>query len=200
MIHFADITGLTGDALALVAACLLLPGVSRLKRAYLALLLGVVAALVLIPFGVLPIAAYLRGAIGDLSITSVLLLFLALARPLLGLPVSRPRAIGLALIVLGALVLYPKALGLGAGDPYRLGYGDVGLLAGLLILALTALWRRLPGVALGLALPVAAWAAGWYESSNLWDYLLDPLVAIYAAAALLGRGAQALLRRREAGG
>jgi hypothetical protein len=200
MIHFTDATGLAGNALALVAACLLLPGVSRLKGLRLALLLGAVAAIALIPFGGLPLAAYLRGAIGDLSITSVLLLLLVLARPLLGLPISRPRSIGLALIVLGALVLYPKALGLGAGDPYRLGYGDVGLLAGLLILALTALWRRLPGIALGLALPVAAWAAGWYESSNLWDYLLDPLVAIYAAAALLRRGVGTLRSTRGAGG
>lgn len=196
--HFTDITGLLGNALALVAACLLLPGILRLGRVRLALLLGAVAAVVLIPFGELPFAAYLRGAIGDLSITSVLLLSWAVARSLLGSPVSRPQPVALILLVLGALALYPKALGLGAGDPYRLGYGDGGLLAGLLVLALTALWRGLPRLALGLALAVAAWAAGWYESSNLWDYLLDPWVAIYAAAALFRRGAQRLRRSGKA--
>ena len=34
-------------------------------------------------------------------------------------------------------------------------------------------------------LAVLAWAAGWYESGNLWDYLIDPMVAGYAVFALL---------------
>jgi len=29
-------------------------------------------------------------------------------------------------------------------------------------------------------LGILAWAGGYYESSNLWDYLLDPWLATYA--------------------
>jgi len=48
-------------------------------------------------------------------------------------------------------------------------------------------------LALSIALAVAAWSFGWYESTNLWDYLLDPWLAIYALIAQLkhiwlGRG------------
>jgi hypothetical protein len=35
-------------------------------------------------------------------------------------------------------------------------------------------------VALCIAFAILAWTVGWYESSNLWDYLLDPWIAIYA--------------------
>ncbi len=199
MIHFTDITGLAGNALALVAACLLLPGAARLRGMPLAFLLGAVAAMVLIPFGELPLAGYLRGGIGDLSITSCLLLALAVAYRLRGRPPFRPQALPLGLLVAAALVLYPMALGVGPSDPYRLGWGDPLFLTGLLALALLAVWQRLPAVALGIALGVAAWSVGWYESSNLWDYLLDPLLAIYAAAALVRRGFQALFGRHRAG-
>ncbi len=195
--HFTDITGLAGNALAIVTAFLLVPGVSRLSPGKLAVLLGALALTALIPFGGLPLAAYLRGAIGDLSITSLLLLLAALARPVLGRTGAKPRAILLVLIVLAALILYPLALGLGEFDPYRLGYGDGGLLGALFILALAALWRGLHAIALGLALAVAAWGVGWYESSNLWDYLIDPFVAVYAAASLVGRGVQTAWRRHR---
>jgi hypothetical protein len=30
-----------------------------------------------------------------------------------------------------------------------------------------------------------AWAAHWHESANLWDYLLDPFLAIWALFATL---------------
>ncbi len=199
MIHVTDITGLAGNALGLVAACLLLPGVASLRGTRLALLLGAVAAMVLIPFGELPLAGYLRGGIGDLSITSCLLLALAIAHRLRGQPPFRPQALHLGVLAAAALALYPMALGAGPSDPYRLGYGDPLFLAGLLAVALLAVWQRLPLVALGVALGVAAWSVGWYESSNLWDYLLDPPLAIYAAAALVRRGFQALFGRHRAG-
>jgi hypothetical protein len=34
-------------------------------------------------------------------------------------------------------------------------------------------------LAICIALGVAAWSVGWYESTNLCDYLLDPWLAIY---------------------
>ncbi len=193
MIHITDVTGLAGNAVAIVAVCMRLPGVSRLRPAQLAWLLGAVVAAELIPFDGLPLAAYLRGAIGDLSIPSLVLLLTAISRQLRG---HRPAERGssacgdsdrrtlLALLVIAALVLYPMALGWGLLDSYRLGYGSPWFLCALAAVALAALfWRATETVAV-IALAVLAWSAGWYESSNLWDYLIDPLVAIYSLGAL----------------
>jgi hypothetical protein len=186
MMSLTNITGLAGVALVMAAACLLLPGASRLPCKRLAWLMVAVFVAVLIPVHGLPLAAYVRGATGDLSITTLVLLLGAIWRQLAG----RPAAIGsvnLLAIVLAALALYPMALGWGGFDPYRLGFGDPWFLSGLLILALGAIWLKLPGMTAAIALAVLAWGAGWYESGNLWDYLLDPLVSIYAAGALVKR-------------
>ena len=60
----------------------------------------------------------------------------------------------------------------------------------LAVLALTTwLWGfRL--ATLCIALAVLAYSAGWYESNNLWDYLLDPLVSTWGLSALLLRWAK----------
>ncbi len=196
MIPVADLTGLAGNALAIASACLLVPGVSRLPRAWRMSLLSAVFVAAVIPVDGLPAAAYLRGAIGDLSIPSLLLLSFAVARNMRGQPVGGASGVPsgrdggitglLVLIVLGAFALYPMALGWGSFDPYRLGYGDPWFLSGLLAAAVAGLWLA-PVVALAIALAVLAWTAGWYASPNLWDYLLDPLVTIYALGALAKR-------------
>lgn len=184
MISFTNITGLAGVALAMAAACLFLPKVSRLPRTYLAWLLVVVTVVALIPVHGLPLAAYVRGATGDLSITTLALLLGAIWRRLAGRSSANGKGY-LLVIVLAALVLYPMALGWSGFDPYRLGYGNPWFLSGLLCLALVATYLKWPGMAVTIALAVLAWSAGWYESGNLWDYLLDPLVSIYAAGALV---------------
>jgi hypothetical protein len=76
------------------------------------------------------------------------------------------------------------ALGAGAYDPYRLGYGNPQFVAVLLLLALAAWFWKFSLIVLCISFATLAWAAGWYESSNLWDYLLDPFVAIYALCAI----------------
>ena len=193
-----DLTGLAGAAAAIAAVLLGLPGIARLRRAHptSTLLAAVVAALV--PFGGLPAAGYVRGIVGDLSVTTVLLLLRGLLRPVLGWAAidERSRLALQILVAAGGLVLYPLALGLGPFDPYRLGYANPWFLAGLLALAVAAGLRRLALVTWCLALAVLAWAVGVYESRNLWDYLVDPLVAAWGLGALLLRGAQALRKPR----
>ena len=199
MPNFTDLTGLASVASATAAAVLLLPGISRLGLLSRALLPGVVFVLMLIPFGGMPLAAYVRGVTGDLSITALLLLWCALLRPWFdcGATDSTPRQALLMLIALAALVFYPMALGAGAFDPYRLGYGDVRMLGALLALALTAWYWRLPLVALCIALATLAWASDWHESTNLWDYLLDPFVSIYALAAVMLYMGKSLAQRKR---
>jgi len=203
MIRFTDLTGLAGYAVAFSWAVVALPAIASLEKRHRVLLACAVAIAVMLPIGELPPAAYVRGVTGDLSVTSLVLLLLAMARALYVPPSSKeskaPAAFQrtlawgknhgegtlLLLVVIAALALYPLALGIGAKDPYRLGYGDPWFLLVLLAIALAAISRRLPVVALVVPLAVLAWGVGWYESTNLWDYLLDPLVAIYGVGVLM---------------
>jgi hypothetical protein len=197
MPHFTDITGLAGVASAMTAALLPLPGIARLPKSYLAILLGAVFVLLLIPFTDMPVAAYVRGATGDLSITTLVLLWCALLKPWFnfGRTDTRSRYKFLMLVALAALALYPMALGVGAFDPYRLGYGDSLFVSALLLITLVAWFWKHPLIALCIALATIAWSIGWYESGNLWDYLLDPFVSVYALAAVMIYAVKAILQR-----
>jgi hypothetical protein len=196
MVSFTNVTGLGSTVTLLMASLLLLPGIGRLTQRQLALLLSAIVIVALLPFQGLPLAAYVRGAIGDLSITTMVLLLHTLLRPLFGWPPVDVRTsfVLQVLVALAASVLYPLALGIGPFDPYRLGYGDAWFLGALLLIALVSWLVWLPLIALCIAFAVLAWAVDWYESNNLWDYLLDPLVSSYALSALVLRGAKTLLK------
>ncbi len=198
MPNFTDVTGLAGIASAAAAAALLLPGIERLGKLRLAILLAAVFVLALVPFGGLPIAAYIRGVTGDLSITTLALLWCALLGPWCDCVKvqARHRVALLILIGLSSLVFYPMALGAGMFDPYRLGYGNPLFVAVLSLLALIA-WRlKSVLIALCIALATLAWTAGWHESGNLWDYLLDPFVSVYALAKISRSGMKAWQKQR----
>ena len=193
MPRVTDVVGLGSAAVAVAALVLALPGVARLRRAHPTLALLAAFALALVPLGGLPAAAYLRGVIGDLSVTTLLLLC-AVLRPIRGLEAvgARSRLSVQALAAAGGLLLYPWALGLGPADPYRLGFGSPWFLGALLALAAGAWLLRLRFVASCLALAVLGWALGGLESRNLWDYLLDPLVSVWGLGGLLVRSGRAV--------
>ena len=123
----------------------------------------------------LPLAGYVRGAIGDLSIVTSLLLWSTL------LPNQRatPTPIKWVIVALAA-VFYPFALGFSMFDPYVWGYGSIAFLIGVLIFALVcglSGWTK--GVWI-IGIVIIAWSFQLHESSNLWDYLLDPILALWA--------------------
>ena len=130
----------------------------------------------------LPLVAYVRGISSDLSISLVAIACLGMYRRLSGarLVNGRERTLVNVVFAAAALFLYPLALGWGDWDAYRLGWGSPGLWAVLLVLSL-ACWakgfRLLPVL---VALALLAWAAGALESTNLWDYLIDPWLAVAA--------------------
>ena len=155
------------------------------------LLMLLLANLFFWPLGLsmeLPLAAYVRGVTGDLSIVSILLLWSTL------LPASKANPIGFKLLIaLVAILFYPLALGLGMIDPYAWGYGSIAFLVATIILAIVcgiAGWTK--GVWI-ISIAIIAWAAHWHESANLWDYLLDPFIAIWAVSTSLG----VLYRKRK---
>lgn len=156
-----------------------------------AILLIVLGNLFFWPLGLsleLPLAAYVRGITGDFSIVSMLLLWGAL------IPGNKPTPLGFkSAIAMVAIVFYPFALGLGMTDPYAWGYGSTTFLIAVILAAVIcglANWTK--GVWM-IAIAIIAWSAHWHESANLWDYALDPFLAIWAVSSSLG----ALYRRRQ---
>jgi hypothetical protein len=79
-------------------------------------------------------------------------------------------------------------------DPYAWGYGSIALLLAVIATALLALLLGSNRIAIILALAILAWAAGWHESTNLWDYILDPFLGLWAIGSLI----QSALRSRKA--
>lgn len=194
-----DLVALLGIDLVLCAGVLRLIG--GRCRAAPAARWGVAVCFVLLwfPTGAarLPLLAFVRGISSDLSITLVTLAGLALCQRLQGFPVvaqqEKSRLYGV--IAMAALLLYPMALGWGDWDTYRLGWGSWGLWTALLALSLFSWlkgWRLVPLLA-GLSL--LAWSAGLMESGNLWDYLLDPWLALASLFHCLKSGGQVLLTR-----
>ncbi|MBU3639508.1 hypothetical protein ICE90_08005 [Polynucleobacter sp. AP-RePozz3-80-G7] len=155
-------------------------------KVFLVLLMG---NILFWPFGMnLPLVAYVRGLTGDLSIVLTLLLWSSL------LPANKPTPIAFKFsVAIISLCFYPFALGLGMIDPYAWGYGSIAFLIGALFFALVcglAGWTK--GIWI-IAIAILAWTVHWHESANLWDYLLDPFLAIWALFALIG----AIYRRRR---
>ena len=156
------------------------------------ILLLIIANLFFWPLGFsleLPLSAYVRGIIGDLSTVSVLLLLSALFVRNQSAPWIVKVAIGLV-----GLCFYPFALGLGMFDPYGWGYSSVALLIAVLVFALLcaiAKWNRGAWI-IGLA--IIAWGMQWHESTNLWDYLIDPILVVWA---IFGVVATIMKKRKE---
>ena len=154
----------------------------------------------------LPLLAYIRGVSSDLSVTLVALAGLFVAQRLSGFPVvSRREKAGLSWVIAAvAVALYPLSLGWGNWDFYRTGWGSFGLLAVLLALALFCWTRGLRLLPFLIGLSLLAWSAGLMESANLWDYLLDPWLALAAVFQCAKAGTGAVWNRwrltRPAGG
>jgi len=130
----------------------------------------------------LPLLAYIRGISSDLSITLVALACFGLSQRLFKLPAiaSREKMALNGVIAVAAVFLYPVALGWGDWDAYRLGWGSYGMLLGLLALVFAFWYQGLRLLPLLIALALLGWVAGIMESGNLWDYLIDPWLVVFA--------------------
>lgn len=137
----------------------------------------------------LPLSGYVRGVTGELSVVTMLLLWGSI------LPTAKKTPLGFKVpLAVIAIAFYPLALGFGMVDPYAWGYGSIALLIAVILFAIgcgLAGWMK--GVWI-ISFAIIAWAAHWHESINLWDYLLDPFLAIWALLAILNA---IYLKRRE---
>jgi hypothetical protein len=163
---------------------------SRLRRlptnARIAAMLAAALAL-FVPLGDLSMAAYVRGVTGDLSVATLVLAGALCLAQFTGRTAIERRDLRAVtwLVVAGAALLYPSALGWTRFDSYALGYGSVEFVTALLLVTLAAWHLRFTVVAIIVIAAALAYLVGAYESRNLWDYLIDPLVASYALIWLL---------------
>ena len=185
-----------GPVLMVCALATLLLRRARLRWQLLAS--GAMAVLVCVPFDGLSAAQFARGWIGDLSITSLLLLGAAVWGGFAGKPLLRRRDLWavFGFAAAAGMFLYPMTLGLGSFDPYELGFAPWWLLGVLLALAITGGVR---GNRAAVLVPVVilAWWAGLLESTNLWDYMLDPLLAIFSLVWIIAAAIRGLVARRS---
>lgn len=142
----------------------------------------------------LPLAAYVRAVVGDLSIVTVLLLWTAI------LPnhQATPAPIKWFVAIL-ASVFYPFALGVSMFDPYSWGYGSITFLISALVLASVC---GIGGWAKGvwiMGAAIIAWSLHLHESSNLWDYLIDPVIAIWALCSAVSGALRARKEKARSG-
>ncbi len=137
--------------------------------------------------GELSAAAYVRGVTGDLSMTTLVLAGAACVAQFTRRTVIEPQDLCVLfwLVAAAAAFLYPFALGWTRFDPYALGYGSIEFVTALLLVTLAAWHFRRNAVVLVVVVAALAYFIGAYESRNLWDYLIDPLVALYALVRLL---------------
>jgi hypothetical protein len=144
-------------------------------------------AIGLLPMGGLSVGEWVRGVNANVSIPFAGLLSIVCWEQAFGRRVlsAADRASVWMVGAIGGAVLYPFALGVGAADPYEWGWRFSplfvmsGLLTGWLI------WTRR---ALGwlLLLASAAFGLQLLESTNYWDYLLDPIYVVTSVCALTG--------------
>lgn len=198
-IDLQTMIGLTGISLLLAASVLrllLLFKVNKLTGHFIAL---IVFALSYLSISGDSVNFYLRGIFNDLSISSLILLsyfFISSDKPLLtetshtNIPlISNHQTYPIFFfITITGLFFYPAALGLGAIDPYAWGFISkthhhssalifIICLAALMFFSLLKQYRLL---LLCLVLSTLAYQFKILESQNLWDYLFDPLIFVYA--------------------
>lgn len=145
-------------------------------------ILLLLTGLTYLPMGGSDVNGYVYAITGQLSLTSLALLGGVTTARLWGVGLLTRREREALMIGLGSLAtaFYPLALGLTRLDPYALGFGDWPMQLAVCVLALLA-WvsgrRRLALLLLG-----AIWVFqfGLGESDNLWDYLLDAWLGMYA--------------------
>jgi len=187
----------SGVVLAIAAFGLLvgeLFGLARVSRAIAAaLLLG----LSLVPLGGVSGLTYFYSVVGPLSLATIVGCAVYIGSTLGLTPVPPRRSLLLAAVLMAilGLVLYPASLGLLPWDSYRMGFHGIWLPVALIVIAAAAAAMGSVAVPLWIAAAAAAWQLGLFASSNLWDYVIDPVVWIASLVVLTVAAVRRIKRR-----
>lgn len=179
-------------AVALLLGTIVATVLGRLTLAYRATGFSITFVLCLVPIfpwgssDALSIAGYVRVLTGDPSITTICLLLLYGYSQFNTLPSSVRDDLPRLSILLGgiALFFYPTAMGLTYLDIYGHGYYPVVLFPLLMVLFALAILHVWPLMTALVVIVLLSYHFHLLASDNLWDYLLDPMVAVYCLVQL----------------
>lgn len=145
----------------------------------------IAAAALLIPINEIPVLYYIRGALGDFSVTTLIFVVVAFIERLRNQNSidSRQRFVILLVFSLTSIVFYPMTLGLTRIDPYAFGYFSTPFLIGMGLLCCIALAFQWYWAIFVLCNSLIIASMELFQSSNAWDYLIDPAFATYAIIA-----------------
>jgi len=179
--------GLFGCLLLLIATPLVFFRQPRHSRRLVSIIIVVMMIVAAIPVYDLPVVAYIRAVVTDLSITSMLLLTFFIATAYTGKQYicNQDKNQLSILILLAALLVYPFGLGLGMWDSYALGFGNIWLYSALLIISFYFFMRQRMLLMYIILAGCAAYLFSLLASQNLWDYLIDPLLVIYTVTTVI---------------
>lgn len=152
------------------------------------ILASAASLMVILPIGGLPLGRWLVSLYPNPSIPLTALLLSFVLKNTIQLNLLDMRAIqtcrGFSL--LAGVILYPMALGAGSFDPYCAGWHFSWLFVILLCVTLSLLFFR-NRFSVVLLATILAYDLHLLESSNLWDYLVDPILVLVAIVGLIVR-------------
>ena len=136
-----------------------------------------------------PLYQYIRAGLGDLSVSlKIILLVILYQRGSQSVVIQKSEW---KMIIFGAaitgLLFYPFALGVTMFDPYAFGYAANNFVLVLLVLLGLSIWKKLWLLTAIICLSLVGYYGAVLESSNLWDYVLDPVLWLYALAVSCAR-------------
>ena len=150
------------------------------------LILVLISAFIVgIPVVGLPLARWMISFNANFSISLTAILFYKVTENSFGVKLLDKNALLTCWIfaLTAGVILYPMALGLGRFDPYLAGWGFSWLfvvMCGVTILLLIMKNR----FAVVLIAAILAYNLHLLESTNLWDYLVDPFMVLVSCIAL----------------
>ena len=135
----------------------------------------------------LMVSQYFYTVIGHMSISTMVLLAVVLLEHLSGKAFFHPneQRFFFLSVVIGSALIFPQTFGIGPLNGYVLGFGSLPLTLALIVLTIAFVKFRMHVAACAVVLSVLAFDLHVLRSNNLWDYLLDPLLAIYATVTIL---------------
>ncbi|MGB1923551.1 MAG: hypothetical protein ACPHM2_09975, partial [Alcanivorax sp.] len=175
----------------LVCALVLVAVQLRISASLLSVRGRIILSVLVFVWAVLPfpwgLAPWVNSYLAGFSISSGLLAVLAIQHRIVGhywLPLKQLRG-ACMMLVLMALWFYPMSMGSSYTDPYALGFGNFQFSTALLLLGLLAWVLRAYATCLILVSAQLAFGADLLVSDNLWDYLIDPWLVLWAAGWLI---------------
>jgi len=145
-------------------------------------LICVLFIFIFFPFLQLSIFQYLRSFFGNLSIASLGFFGVVAAQKLCSRSIVQKSEakIFCVVVVVMAAFLYPMSLGLSYFDPYAWGFGHLYFEFFLGLCTLFWVWKGYFFLAAWWLISYVLYLLQAFESNNLWDYLIDPIVCLGA--------------------